>query len=181
MRGDAHLRYDLDSHHSHFPCNPANTNMTLMLLSPLITLSLLVSVSFISASYVPRTPSPRAANKDIWTLAEERGERLYTELQSGCHPDVYKPITREELAAIGFHGVKDTGTQWPPMFETESIFEGSETAKHFKWKAKAGKAYWRPELLRFCMLYFSPVCALSSPSRKSLSCCHTFLFTLIKG
>ncbi|KAI4246339.1 MAG: hypothetical protein L6R40_002007 [Gallowayella cf. fulva] len=87
--------------------------MTLMLLSPLITLSLLVSVSFISASYVPRTPSPRAANKDIWTLAEERGERLYTELQSGCHPDVYKPITREELAAIGFHGVKDTDfTPW---------------------------------------------------------------------
>ena len=111
---------------------------------------LLISLLFTSLStiFAISLPPPSSVGSDLdWKTAVHRGTTLYQQLESGCYPDVVNPITRDQLLAIGFEFGDDEASTWPPIFNTQRVFDEA-VVKAMKWTI--GKDYWTSSCKRYC-------------------------------
>ena len=78
-----------------------------------------------------RLPSSNTLSYDeTWSTAVRKGTLLYRQLQSGCFPDIERPITLGQLIKQGWY-FTEPGT-WPPTLGYSTFFSEFEE-RTFGW------------------------------------------------
>ena len=78
-----------------------------------------------------RLPSSNTLSYDeTWSTAVRKGTLLYRQLQSGCFPDIERPITLGQLIKQGWY-FTEPGT-WPPSLGYSTFFSEFEE-RTFGW------------------------------------------------
>lgn len=93
----------------------------------LISLSLVISL--IASATALNVPTSKWANDATFAIPVAKGRSLYERLDSGCEPDVLKPIDFEALKAIGFRIGEDEKSHWPLIFQENSAFANSQVVR----------------------------------------------------